>query len=120
MTTVFVLSAAQQFLVILGVFFLAKTLRIDVGLYHLMLFVPLVTIVETLPISIFGIGVRDVSYVYLLGKVGVSAESAVGLSVLLVTLTLFCASSGGLVYASRQLRAKREAHVPAGDQHATP
>ncbi|MHC4952287.1 MAG: lysylphosphatidylglycerol synthase transmembrane domain-containing protein [Planctomycetota bacterium] len=120
MTKVFLLSGAQQFLVILGVFFLAKTLRIDVGLDYFMLFVPLVTIVETLPISIFGIGVRDVSYVYLLGTVGVSAESSVGLSVLLVTLTLIYASSGGLVYATRQLRARREASDSAENSSVTP
>ncbi len=68
----------------------------------------MITAVEALPISIFGLGVRDVSYVYLFSKVGVTASSSVGLSLLYVSVTLLYSSLGGLVLLARQARKQGE------------
>ena len=51
--------------------------------------------------SIYGIGLRDVSYVYLLGLVGAPRTQALSLSVLYVLLTLLYALFGAVVFALR-------------------
>ena len=76
-------------------------LGMAVSLWYFLVIVPLVGLVESVPVSIYGIGLRDVSYVYLLGLVGVSKPQALSLSVVYVVLTVFYALFGGLVFALR-------------------
>ncbi|MCI0345475.1 MAG: flippase-like domain-containing protein [Chloroflexi bacterium] len=95
------LSVAAQVIVVVAVWVLARSLAIPIPLSYFFAIVPLVSLVESLPVSIFGIGTRDVSYVYLLGLVGVSDAKALSLSLLYVLLTLLYALLGGLVFAFR-------------------
>jgi glycosyltransferase 2 family protein len=68
---------------------------------YLIVIVPLVGLVESIPVSIYGIGLRDLSYVYLLGLVGTPRTQALSLSVLYVLLTLLYALFGAVVFALR-------------------
>jgi glycosyltransferase 2 family protein len=65
-----------------AVYVLAIGLSVPLGLGHAMLFVPLVTLVTVLPISIAGWGLRESSMVVALGLVGVPSAQAFSLSVL--------------------------------------
>lgn len=94
-------SVAAQTILVVAVWVIARALAIAVPLPYFFAIVPLVSLVESMPISIFGIGTRDVSYVYLLGLVGVTAEKALSVSLLYVLLTLLYALLGGLVFALR-------------------
>jgi glycosyltransferase 2 family protein len=94
-------SVAAQVIVVLAVWVIARALAIAAPLPYFFAIVPLVSLVESVPVSIFGIGTRDVSYVYLLGLVGVSEDKALSVSLLYVLLTLLYALLGGLVFALR-------------------
>jgi uncharacterized protein (TIRG00374 family) len=96
-----VVSLAAQTILVVAVWVIARALAIAAPLSYFFAIVPLVSLVESVPISIFGIGTRDVSYVYLLGLVGVAQEKALSLSLLYVLLTLLYALLGGLVFAVR-------------------
>jgi uncharacterized membrane protein YbhN (UPF0104 family) len=96
-----VLSVAAQAIVVVAVYVIARSLAIAVPLPYFFVIVPLIGLVESVPVSIYGIGLRDVSYVYLLGLVGVPQEQSVSLSVLYVVLTVVYALFGGAVFALR-------------------
>ncbi len=94
-------SVAAQVIVIVSIWWIARALAIETPLAYFFVIVPLVSLVESLPVSIFGIGTRDVSYVYLLGLAGVPEEKALSVSLLYLLLSLLYASFGGLVFAFR-------------------
>ena len=95
------LSIAAQMIVVVAVYLIARSLGIGAPLSYFFVIVPLVGLVESIPLSIYGIGLRDISYVYLLGLVGVDRTQALSLSVLYVLLTLLYALFGAVVFAVR-------------------
>lgn len=103
------LSIAAQAIVVVAVWVIARALEIDASLPYFFAIVPLVSLVESIPVSIFGIGTRDVSYVYLLGLAGVAQAKALSLSLLYVLLSLLYALLGGVVFALRGSNARVEA-----------
>jgi hypothetical protein len=98
------LALAAQAIVVLVVHVLARGVGITVPLSYLFVIVPLVWLVESIPVSVFGIGLRDVSYVYLLGLAGTEEERALSLSVLYVVISVLYASFGGVIFAFRKDR----------------
>jgi uncharacterized protein (TIRG00374 family) len=94
-------SVAAQVIVVVAVWRIARALAIGVALSYFFAIVPMVSLVESVPVSIFGIGTRDVSYVYLLGLVGVSQDKALSVSLLYVLLSLLYALFGAVVFALR-------------------
>lgn len=66
-----------------------------------MVFVPVIILVTLLPISIAGLGVRELGFVYLFGQVGMPAEVALSLSLLTRLLSIMLALPGAWFYARR-------------------
>lgn len=96
------LSVAAQGIVVVVVYMLARSLEIDAPLSYFFAIVPLVGLVESIPISIYGIGLRDATYVSLLGLLGTPQERSLSLSVLYVALSLLYALLGGVVFLFRR------------------
>lgn len=101
-TAMLLLSFAFQFTAIVAVFCLGRALSLGVPLLPFCFFVPFITLMEMLPITIFGIGLRDTGYVWFMAAVGRSAEDAAALSVLYVAATLLYVASGGILFALRK------------------
>ena len=99
-------AIAQSFLfqaiVILVVFLNAKALALDVPVAAIAVFVPLISLAGMLPLSVNGLGIRDVLYVLLFGRIGVPADVAFTLSVLYTAVTFGASLPGGIVYALRR------------------
>ena len=77
---------------LLRIFILALALNIEPNFFYFLLFIPIVEIVEILPIAIMGFGTREYAYVLLLSFIGISRESSVALSLLnfsIVTIPFF-------------------------------
>lgn len=74
------ISLAVQTTVIFAVYIISVGLRTGVPLLPLFIFVPIVTAVASIPISISGIGVREASFVLLLGTLGISPAQATAVS----------------------------------------
>ena len=82
-------SVANYALLLVRVYALALAVHIDVSFAYFAQLVPLLRLVGLVPISISGIGTRDVTAIYLLGRVGVSQEASLVLSMLsLLTLQM--------------------------------
>ena len=73
------------------IYLLALSLRIDISFIQIAIFISAVGILNLLPISISGIGVRDVSLVFFFSQIGRSREQAIALSCLILFLTFISA-----------------------------
>ena len=87
--------------VIVCVFLLARGLGLEVPLRAMAVFVPFVSMMEALPVSIFGLGIRDASYAYFLTHAGWSEAHALTLALAYVALTLVYVSFGGVIFLLR-------------------
>jgi len=74
------LSLIIQTLVIFAVYVLSLGLKVDVPLLPLFIFIPVISTIASLPISISGIGVREASFVLLFGFLGISPVQATAVS----------------------------------------
>jgi uncharacterized protein (TIRG00374 family) len=93
-----VISFANQFLVILVNWIMALGLRLDVSLHYFLVFIPVITLISMIPISLNGMGLREYAYVSMFTAVGVSPEGAIALGLLSSAVLVLSAVPGGLLY----------------------
>jgi len=98
------LGVVFQLLRVAPVAIVAVAFGLDVAFVHFLVIVPITLLVVMMPISIGGLGVREASFVYLLGLVGVSAEAAFGLSIVTYLLHLLSVTPGAWIYARRGIQ----------------
>jgi uncharacterized protein (TIRG00374 family) len=96
------LSFTLQLMVMLGIYLLAIGLGVRIPFTALVMFVPIITAVATIPVSLSGIGLREASAVILLGTVGVEADSATAISF----AWFLMAATGGLTGLYEYFRVK--------------
>ena len=76
----FLISVVVQAIVIFAVYALCRGLSVNVPLLPLFIFVPVISTIATIPISISGLGVREASFVLLFGFLGISPAQATAVS----------------------------------------
>jgi hypothetical protein len=91
------------------IFFLAWNvaagLGIDVSVWYLFLIMPVVTLVEVLPVSVAGLGTRDAAVIYFFSVAGIQDAAAVGFSLgYLLIGTYITALTGFIMWLRRPLR----------------
>ncbi len=64
----------------------------------------IITAIDVLPISLNGLGIREGSYVFFLGTIGIAAPIALGVALLVRLLVLLQAMVGGIVFVARNLQ----------------
>ncbi len=106
------LSLVFQIVVILVVFLSAKALGQAVPVAALAVFVPLISLVCMLPVSVNGLGIREASYLLLFGQVGVPSYAAVSMAIAYFVVTLAASLPGGVVYML-QKSPRRPATAPS-------
>lgn len=115
---VMLISFAFQLSVISIVFLLALSLHARVSFFYFSAFVPLITLLEALPISIFGIGVRDMGYVFFFARADLMNQAqAASLALLFLATTVGYSLFGGILYLARVIAAP-PAETAAPDQGA--
>ena len=93
------LAALVQHLLRVGVLAaLAAALGTGIPVATLFALTPAALLVAMVPMSIGGWGVRELTFVYFLGTAGVSAESALSLSVAFGLLRMFVGAIGGMAW----------------------
>ena len=89
----------------------AQALKFEIPLVYFAVFVPVIAFVVQLPISIGGLGVRETSFIYLFGLVGVTAEESFTLAFVVYALTIFSATPGAWFYAREGVGYKKQDHI---------
>lgn len=97
---VLIVGFAYQLVLVLAAVAAAKALDLEAaGLTALLAFFPAVAIAQVLPIGISGLGLREGAFVLFLSPLGVSAEEAIGLGLLLYLLNLGVSLLGAPAFA---------------------
>jgi uncharacterized protein (TIRG00374 family) len=104
LSQVMLISFLFQLSVIIIVQLLAFSLHASVAFFYFSAFVPLITLLEALPISVFGLGLRDVGYVFFFGWVGMTDVQTRSLALLFLATSVGYSLIGGIVYIVRLVR----------------
>jgi uncharacterized membrane protein YbhN (UPF0104 family) len=97
---VLIAGFAYQLAVVGAAFLAAAALGLDVGWTAMLAFMPAVAIVQVLPITIGGLGVREGAFVLFLHPLGVATHSAVALGVLIYGINLVASLAGAPAFAA--------------------
>ena len=92
-------SFAYQLAVMLAAFMAADALGLGVGWTAILAFMPAVAIVQVLPITIGGLGVREGALVLFLHPLGVSTQHAIALGLLVYGINLVVSLLGAPAFA---------------------
>lgn len=97
-------SVVYQLCVLLSVFVAGQALDINVGFTAILAFFPAVAIVQTLPVTIGGLGVREGALYLFLHPLGVTSAQAISLGVLVYACTLIVSLVGAPAFAAGSRR----------------
>lgn len=96
------ISFVFQSSVILCVYLLAICLYIRVPFIFFCAFVPLISLVEAIPISIYGVGIRDSAYVFFFSMAGMSEIQTRALPLLYLATSVVYSLVGGALFFFRR------------------
>jgi len=99
--TAFAASVALQALVVVYYFDVAQSLRIPLPLSASFLIVPLCSLVQTVPVSFNGWGIRESVFILYFQQLGLPKESALAFSLVGAGLIVLLSLSGAVVWTSR-------------------
>ena len=97
----FAASVALQALVVCYYYVVARSLRIPLALSACFLVVPLCTLVQTVPVSFNGWGIRESIYIMYFRQLGLTRDSALAFSLVGAGLIVVLSLSGAVVWSSR-------------------
>lgn len=93
------LSLAFNILLMIMNYLAALSFGVEISFWYFLLFVPLISFLLVLPISLSGLGVREGAYIYLFSRVGVPSSSALAISLSIYAVTVATGLIGALIYA---------------------
>jgi uncharacterized membrane protein YbhN (UPF0104 family) len=91
-----------QALLVLFYFSVVHALGLPVSPWDLAVIVPLSFVIQMLPVSVNGFGVREATFSFYFTRLGLPIESAVLLSLVATALTMLFSLTGAAVYVSRR------------------
>lgn len=104
---------AYQLIVVLAAWFTAQALDVHLSSTAALAFVPIVAIVQVLPLSLGGLGVREGALAFFLSPFGVPTGRGVALGLLLYLLNLVASLSGAPAFAMGGPRSSSPTSVAA-------
>lgn len=99
---ILLVSLVVQSARILTHYFLARALGVAISPMYFFLFIPIVAIMASLPVSLGGLGIREQTGVVLFGLVGIAASQAFSIEFAAYLVAVISSIPGGIVFAGRQ------------------
>ncbi len=93
------LSLAFNILLMIMNYLAALSFGVEISFWYFLLFIPMISLLLVLPISLSGLGVREGAYIYLFSRVGVPPSSALAISLSIYAVTVATGLIGALIYA---------------------
>jgi len=93
-----VISFISNLFIIITWVLIAKSISADISVIIFLLFIPMVSILQAIPISFNGIGIREASAIFLFGSIGIKMEIIFTISLLFSGLSILIALIGGIIY----------------------
>jgi uncharacterized protein (TIRG00374 family) len=111
-----ILSVVIVLVSIITFYLLSLALRLSVPFTYFVIFLPIMTIVSMVPISLGGLGVREGIGVFLFSRAGLSASDAFGLSLSWSAILILVSLLGGMIFALRGVKGMK---LPSKDEILT-
>lgn len=92
------LSFIIQLVFPLGVYFTGISLGLEINPFYFFIFIPIISAITLLPVSLGGLGLREGLYVVYFAKAGVLKQLALAMSLLSFTFIVFTGAIGGIIY----------------------
>jgi uncharacterized protein (TIRG00374 family) len=92
------ISLINQLLFITMIWILALGLRIEARYSYFLVFVPVITLISMIPISINGMGLREYAFMSLFGSVGIPLAACTALGLLSSIVLILSSLPGGVIY----------------------
>lgn len=92
------ISLVNQIMVIVNIWILSEGLRLQVSILYFLVFVPVITLVSMIPISLNGMGLREYAFLSLFSAIGVPPASSIALGLLSSAVIILSAIPGGVIY----------------------
>lgn len=102
LTACFAGAVVVQAILVLYYAAVARALAIPLPIAHLSVLVPISFIVQMLPVSMNGFGVREATFTFYFGRLGLPVESAMALSLVATGLIMLLSLLGAAVYVGRR------------------
>jgi uncharacterized protein (TIRG00374 family) len=99
---ILLISLAFQVLAYTIFFLYMKAVNVDVPYLYCLAFVPILYLLEALPVSVAGIGLREAGLIYFLGLLGLSSAEAIAVSIVAVAMRYAVNLTGGVMFAFRR------------------
>ncbi|HEY3373777.1 MAG TPA: lysylphosphatidylglycerol synthase transmembrane domain-containing protein [Candidatus Aquicultor sp.] len=99
---VLIYSLVFQLTVVAINIFIIKALGLTVPYGFVLLFIPIISAITMLPISLNGLGVREAMYVYFFSQVGLSTEESITISIFFFIIVTLVSLIGGIIFAVRK------------------
>ncbi|NUM73075.1 flippase-like domain-containing protein [candidate division KSB1 bacterium] len=105
------LTWLYQILGIFIIYLVGRSLGIELAIWHYFIYIPLITTIALLPVSLAGLGIREGAFVFFFAQAGVAQAQALSLSLMIFAQSVALALLGGLWYllAKEQLEKSRPA-----------
>ena len=98
MVLAFLISILMQTTIITINIAMAKMYGVRMNYIFFFVYVPVISVLSMIPISINALGVREGSYVYFFGRIGISKEIALLFSLTYLAITAFTSLAGGILF----------------------
>lgn len=93
-----IVSILNNLVEVISVILIARALDIQTEAVYFFIFMPLIWLITTIPISIGGLGLREGVFAFFFGQVGVSSEEAVAMSLLYYGCSVVVGFAGGISF----------------------
>ncbi len=101
----FLLSLVSWFLIIVQTYMISVAINIEVPFVFVASILPVITILDVLPVSFSGIGTRDAALIFFFGFLPLPPEAAVSFSLMILVFNyLVAAGAGMLLWAKNPFR----------------
>ena len=99
---ILLIALCVQALRVLTHFWAARSIGVEIELSYFYIFIPIIAILASLPISLGGIGIREQSGVALFARVGISSAEVVAFEFLAYIVGIVATIPGGIIFAARR------------------
>jgi len=96
------LAVLLQLNVILYYYLIGRSLHLSIGLLDYFIFIPIVHLVQLIPFTINGAGLREGAYIQIFKFYGIPAQAAWSFSLIEVAFGLLVGLIGGVIYLARK------------------
>lgn len=107
MLTVGAVSLINSLCTILVTLFAARSLGVHIDALYFFIFMPIIWIIMTIPVSLSGLGVREGAFVFFFSQVGVTPADAIAISLTYYSYNVIFGVIGGLLLLSSSLAQTR-------------